>query len=602
MTTVCPSLVSVLVSACLVFVLSCLLIPPAFADASLCGSITCHEFANCTSDSVCSCNAGYTGNGSFCYACSFNTSKPYEGNTECLQCPAFSQHSVLSSISLSDCECSPGYFLVDGSCQSCPLGHYKSTAGSEDCTICENGTTQSTGSDSSDLCICDAGYSYLCPDCLVDVCGTDNGGCGDNVRCSNYEKYHYENNIIESQAICWNAHCPSGYYSDGSDCVKISQPTLVATVVPSAASAEITLQITFHLLYIFQLYYQVLYDPSNLLDYNGVTAMEFLNRKVDLGNSQITTVGPVSVTYVNGNYQLVNFNVAFDAEATSTDSAILRLHVVKIDADVDAYVDIQLSKCTLYDCASSKALGGCMNGTLACEDGETCVRTDEAPYFRCECTSPYISIDGSCIFDVCTAYHGGCSEHSTCTMTLNGPVCGYCESGFTGSGDTGCFPDHCATSTCDGFCTNSYFSAVCAENLPPVFTTNATWSAFTFTADQASNRLMEVHADFWDETSSVTFTHRVNCMPLYDPARILASQPGETYAASYDPSDAFHIVENLQASYYVLTLVIGVVLTGNMDGYATVRCDASDQRGLQSTDPVIFVISPECGNYTCTLR
>ena len=121
----------------------------------------------------CKCNPGYTGpDGGTCEECVTGKFKPYNGSSECSNCPLHTylpytgasletecldcyDNSITlqtGSVAVQDCKCSVGYTStvsgVDGNeCEACTQGKYKNTTGHYPCALCPVNTyLDSTGS------------------------------------------------------------------------------------------------------------------------------------------------------------------------------------------------------------------------------------------------------------------------------------------------------------------------------------------------------------------------------------------------------------------------------------------------------------------------
>jgi hypothetical protein len=166
--------------------------------------ISCQEYSTSPEGSInaslCGCNPGYTLSNNSCQPCPAGTYKEVDGSSKCLfcdfgkysnstrrttgaaciSCPKYTTTRYEGSSLLSDCICEPGYYNGSSSfdCLPCPLGSYKDAAGTGGCTLCAPSTYNPTtagsflgaclpcpfgsnslaGSNSSDQCICIAGY------------------------------------------------------------------------------------------------------------------------------------------------------------------------------------------------------------------------------------------------------------------------------------------------------------------------------------------------------------------------------------------------------------------------------------------------------------
>jgi len=127
--------------------------------------------------------------------------KPFTGPEACLSCDPAATSDLASTI-LTNCQCNAGYAGRDGeSCRPCPTGYFKESIGPAPCTKCKQGTYQSDlaatssamclscpsgkssplASNTSNDCVCLAGYYRLSGrlDCEACVPGTFKEEIGD---------------------------------------------------------------------------------------------------------------------------------------------------------------------------------------------------------------------------------------------------------------------------------------------------------------------------------------------------------------------------------------------------------------------------------------
>ena len=140
----------------------------------------------------CQCSAGFQPDviaaPSQCVACPVQTFKDVQSNAPCTACPPNSV-SAAGQTSQSACTCSAGYegdatvsSAQTDSCRSCPYGYYKTAAGNTGCTAClvGNTTLQRASTLASDC-------SERCGNCVVrggETCDDCNGGGGDGCSSS----------------------------------------------------------------------------------------------------------------------------------------------------------------------------------------------------------------------------------------------------------------------------------------------------------------------------------------------------------------------------------------------------------------------------------
>jgi len=154
--------------------------------------------------SVCTCDAGTTGDGAVCTNCLGGTYKILPGSSSCLDCPAFSD-SPRGSTSLDSCQCNSGYFGANGStCTSCPLN-----------------SNSPAGSTEVPACTCNAGWTgnngNMCTNCLAGTYKTSPG----NSICLDCPEFSDSPSGSTALASC---QCKSGYIgTNGSTCTSCPQ-------------------------------------------------------------------------------------------------------------------------------------------------------------------------------------------------------------------------------------------------------------------------------------------------------------------------------------------------------------------------------------------
>ena len=106
----------------------------------------CNVQASCVDSAlgeaaVCTCGAGYFGDGLSCSLCPAGTTKANAGNGDaeevCVPCAA----NRTSTAVRAACECAPGY--TGASCQACPRNTYKPAPGAASCNACVRDTADS---------------------------------------------------------------------------------------------------------------------------------------------------------------------------------------------------------------------------------------------------------------------------------------------------------------------------------------------------------------------------------------------------------------------------------------------------------------------------
>ena len=125
-----------------------------------------------------------------CSACAIGTYKDAANNSACTTCPSLTSTQTTTSTAATDCLCNPGYFRNDtlGTCAECPRHTYKPILSDSACTACTtpNAHTFTTGNTDASACVCGPGYGLYNPDttrvcrpCPLDTYqnGTTNSSC-----------------------------------------------------------------------------------------------------------------------------------------------------------------------------------------------------------------------------------------------------------------------------------------------------------------------------------------------------------------------------------------------------------------------------------------
>tara|TARA_Y100000389_G_scaffold37286_1_gene31606 strand:+ start:22706 stop:31351 length:8646 start_codon:yes stop_codon:yes gene_type:complete len=112
-------------------------------------------------DYLCKCIPGYYNEVSQtndCEPCAMGTYKTTTANLEaCLACPTGSTTNATGKDELEDCICDLGYTGTGGaSCVACAAGEYKASTGSVACTTCPVGSTSPEASTASTDCVCES--------------------------------------------------------------------------------------------------------------------------------------------------------------------------------------------------------------------------------------------------------------------------------------------------------------------------------------------------------------------------------------------------------------------------------------------------------------
>ena len=159
-----------------------------------------------TTDSKCSCAAGWTKGDVKCIQCDAGKYKPDPGNAVCLDCPAASV-SQAGATSADECVCGPGFTPgADGSCVACAEGTYKDAAGSQACTACPaNSHSPQQGSKYESDCSCAPGYAGHE---LPYIANSD----GTFTQITSPDPSNFPNYAAVGEELC--IACPPGTYKD----------------------------------------------------------------------------------------------------------------------------------------------------------------------------------------------------------------------------------------------------------------------------------------------------------------------------------------------------------------------------------------------------
>jgi len=166
----------------------------------------CAANADSTTGSTgCECDAGYTGSGDTCTACTPGKFKANVGSAPCVDCVAGDYSAKSAAIICHDCPsdshaeagsiecvCNAGYTGEHESCSACQAGTYKASSGSAACANCPAGkysaaaaavdcdecSTDSISAAGSAECECDAGFSGSADACVACTAGTYKAAAG----------------------------------------------------------------------------------------------------------------------------------------------------------------------------------------------------------------------------------------------------------------------------------------------------------------------------------------------------------------------------------------------------------------------------------------
>jgi len=183
----------------------------------------------------CFCEAGRYLNSTTeeCELCGVLSYKSDTGNGECSPCPQYS--STLETGATSEtfclcrenlvkvdggCVCDLGHYYEEGNCSKCALNSYKDEQSLAACTLCgQNRVTLSEGSDSSDKCVCDAGFEELLGGSECTPCGNETykTSRGDSVctQCPLHSFALEGGAVSVEQCLCK----PGMYKESGGECV-----------------------------------------------------------------------------------------------------------------------------------------------------------------------------------------------------------------------------------------------------------------------------------------------------------------------------------------------------------------------------------------------
>lgn len=186
--------------------------------SSIC--ISCGQNAVSVAGSTnCTCKAGYQPSGAACVACPLGSYKATAGNTSCIVCNAnqYSGSAATScnncstgSVSLAGspfCSCDRGYTVNGTLCSACPSNTYKSSSGNSSCISCiENAVTDVvSGATNISSCVCKAGYygngTISCTACPVNSYKPFSGNADSCIACSKNSGINNTANIVATNWV-----------------------------------------------------------------------------------------------------------------------------------------------------------------------------------------------------------------------------------------------------------------------------------------------------------------------------------------------------------------------------------------------------------------
>ena len=178
----------------------------------------------CPDDWTVLCRATQSDQSACCESCPANTYKDSPA-TGCQNCPSHSSTKEAGSMSIADCICDPGYYRdSDGLCTACHVAQYKPDMSDGPCSSCPpKTTTLSTNSNSSDQCLCEAGYYPVLGSCSPCPPKTAKHVVGNQtcIACTNHSTLANNGHHDISSCLCNPGYtgsqtrcsaCPQGFW------------------------------------------------------------------------------------------------------------------------------------------------------------------------------------------------------------------------------------------------------------------------------------------------------------------------------------------------------------------------------------------------------
>ena len=464
-------------------------------ECALSENNSCHANATCVNtvgSYNCTCNAGYTGNGTNCTQLNECT----EGIDNCA-----SQATCSDSVGSFSCACNAGFV---GSGLSC-VNQDECTTGVHTCASHAN--TRCIDIEGSFLCRCNAGYSggdsLSCAninectdgpmDCVTDAACTDTTGsftCACNrgftgqgtVACVDLNECSTGAHTCDTNAVCHNSAgsfscvCGTGYSGDGVSCANLDECTLGVHMCGANAECGNTAG-------------SYTCTCNNGYSGNGLTCADI---------DECTSGQWIMCDTVNGQCEnlVPSYRCACNAGYTQTGP---------FQESEGRYVCADIDECTLgvhnchseavcsnttgsFACTCGLGYTGTGHGTNGCFEPFVCIDPSNSSHCNasavcqplsddnnasavCTCNSGFEGDGVSTCDDIneCLVDRGGCASLATCHNLAGSHEC-ICDVGYTGDGTTcndvdECLDEEACAMNAQCLNTNGSFYCVCPPGM-----------------------------------------------------------------------------------------------------------------------------------------
>ncbi|CAH1238375.1 LTBP4 [Branchiostoma lanceolatum] len=449
-------------------------------DVDECADDPCDQQAVCTNTKgsfTCTCNDGYTGDGSTCtarcgqtcdanarcrntdgsnYACVCNDG--FQGNgltcTDIDECVGpdschLDHGNCVNTPGSFDCFCNPGYQRTTGALHECvDVDECLSEKNRHPCSLdahCDN-------SIGSFRCECNSGFEgngYTCVD--VDECALGTHNCDVNANCVNLV---LEATDHDDDQLGYSCVCKPGYQGDGATCEDANE--CVESPYPCDENADCTNIVGS---------YTCACRDGFLGDGNTCTDID------ECAGGQIQCHALATCTNTVGSYQCRcpdGFQGDGITSCADEDECLATPPRCPVNNDCTNTVGSFSCQCkTGFTGTSDNCIDEdeCANNPSLCRAPSVCINTPGS--YVCQCTNGYV-YDGSQCVDANECNDNPCDPNADCANTVGSFKC-TCRTGFVGSGLVCTDVDECeqTPSPChaNADCGNTVGSYTCTCNV-----------------------------------------------------------------------------------------------------------------------------------------